>query len=87
MTDLSVHNYRPETVGKEVLASQIGVVERPISRWERIAGISWVRKTALLIAIGALWEIYARHLNNDLLIPTLTQTFSALAESLSSGSC
>ena len=85
MTDLSIHNYRPEVVGEEVRASQIGVVDRPLGKWERISGIGWVRKAALLIAIGLIWEIYARFLNNDLLVPTLTQTFVALGESLSTG--
>jgi NitT/TauT family transport system permease protein len=85
MTDVSIHNYRPEVVGKEVVASQIGVVDRPLGTWERISGIGWVRKTVLLVLIGLVWEIYARYLNNDLLVPTLTQTFFALAESLGTG--
>jgi NitT/TauT family transport system permease protein len=85
MTQASIHNYRPEFLGEEVRASQIGVVERPLSRWERVSSIGWIRKAIILIVLGLIWEIYARFLNNDLLLPTLTQTLVALASSLTTG--
>lgn len=34
----------------------------------------------LLIALAAIWEAYARHLDNPLLFPTLTETLTAVIE-------
>ena len=44
-----------------------------------------VRKVLLLIVLAAIWEGYARWLDNPLLFPTLSATLSALSRSLASG--
>src|SRR5688500_20183702 len=43
------------------------------------------RKTLLLVVLAAIWEVYARSLNNPLLFPTLSATVSALSGSIASG--
>jgi NitT/TauT family transport system permease protein len=71
--------YRPEFVADlPAHAAEIGAVERPLSRWERITNIAWVRHAFILLLLGALWQAYAVPLDNPLLFPTLTDTFAAL---------
>jgi NitT/TauT family transport system permease protein len=43
------------------------------------------RKTILLIILAAIWEIYARVLDNSLLFPTFSETVRALFSSVASG--
>ncbi len=45
----------------------------------------WLRKLVLLAALAGLWEAYARHLANPLLVPTFSSTGSALVEELLHG--
>lgn len=79
-----VHNFRPEII-TTVRDKDFGVVERPLGAMERLLGNNAVRKAAILVALGLVWEIYARVLNNDLLVPTLGATLVALYGSLVSG--
>lgn len=72
---------RPEFEHATVEAGQIGEVERPLSLWERLSNIDWVRKAVILIVLGAIWEGYARYAGNELTFPTLVQTMQALWES------
>jgi sulfonate transport system permease protein len=44
-----------------------------------------LRKVILLIVLAAVWEAYARWLDNSLLLPTFTETVRALGSSISSG--
>jgi NitT/TauT family transport system permease protein len=44
-----------------------------------------VRKTLILLVIAAIWETYARTLDNPLLFPTLTDTLTSLWSALASG--
>jgi NitT/TauT family transport system permease protein len=79
-----VHNFRPEIIAT-VQDKDFGVVERPLGTVEKLLGNNAVRKTAILVVLGLIWEIYARFLNNDLLVPTLGATLIALYGSLVSG--
>jgi len=76
---------RPEFIRETGISKSYGVVEKPLSLVERIYDLNWVRKCFILLALAAAWQIYAMHLNNVLLFPTLTQTFSALVEGIQSG--
>ena len=60
-------------------------LERRISLPRRLYENGAVRKTALLVVLALVWEVYARILDNPLLFPTLTATVSALLSSLRSG--
>ena len=55
-----------------------GVVERPLSRWERLYSNGALRKALILAALALVWEVYARQLDNSLLFPTLSATVVAL---------
>jgi NitT/TauT family transport system permease protein len=74
---------RPEVFHTE--AATFPVVERPLGAWARLYGNGAARKTILLIVLAAAWEIYARAMNNPLLLPTLSETVAALLRSVGSG--
>ncbi|MGH8849399.1 MAG: ABC transporter permease [Casimicrobiaceae bacterium] len=76
---------RPDLLRQTVDASQFGVVQRPLSAWERIYNIGAVRKLVILVLLAAAWEIYARWLHNDLLFPTFSATLQAFANAILSG--
>ncbi|MGH6814285.1 MAG: ABC transporter permease [Hyphomicrobiaceae bacterium] len=76
---------RPEFVRRDVLDKDFGVVEKPLSLWERLYNNGAVRKTVLLLLLAGLWEWYARRLNNPLLIPTFSETVTTFADAIRSG--
>ncbi|HEX5958426.1 MAG TPA: ABC transporter permease [Hyphomicrobiaceae bacterium] len=65
--------------------SGFGVVQRPLSLWERITDNGAFRKIVLLMVLAAAWEAYARWLDNSLLLPSFTATVTALWEGVLSG--
>jgi NitT/TauT family transport system permease protein len=76
---------RPEVVHAPVTASAFGIVEKPLSAWERIANVDAVRKAAILVVLALVWELYARWLNNPLLLPTFGATLEAFRDAIASG--
>lgn len=76
---------RPERTETPVDAAECGIVTRPLSPWEKITNIVWLRKVAILIVLAAAWEIYARRLHNPLLVPTFSSTVDALVTGLVTG--
>jgi len=79
------HNPRPEFILQAELTKEYGVVEKPLTLWEKLYNNGALRKIVLLLILGAIWEIYARRLNNPLLVPTLSDTLSAFWAALVSG--
>ena len=69
---------RPEFVRQTALDAERGIVEKPLSAFERAYNLAAVHKLAILVALAAAWEIYARWLNNPLLFPTLHDTLVTL---------
>ncbi len=61
----------------ERLETSFGVVERPLSPWQRIANSGTFRKGAILVIIAAVWQFYATRLGNPFVLPTFTATFDA----------
>jgi len=61
------------------------VVEKPLSAWEKLYENGAVRKTVLLIILAGAWEVYARWLDNPLLVPTFPATIEAFFRSVASG--
>ncbi|HTW63238.1 MAG TPA: ABC transporter permease [Bryobacteraceae bacterium] len=51
----------------------------------RLWNLGAVRKTVLLVSLAALWEAYARWLNNPLLFPTFVDTVKAFFSAVASG--
>lgn len=64
------------------IARQFDVVEKPLSRGERLANLGWLRKLALLALLALVWELYARWLENPLLFPTFGATLIAFWDSI-----
>jgi NitT/TauT family transport system permease protein len=81
----SAASVRAELYRRPVDPAAFGVVEKPLSRWERLANVGAARKLALLVALAALWEAYARWLGNPLLLPTFSATMSAFFDAVASG--
>ena len=69
---------RPEFENAVLPDANIGAVERSLSPFERIANIDWLRRSAILVVLAVAWEIYARYLDNPLLVPTFMDTMRAL---------
>ncbi|KVE25999.1 ABC transporter permease [Burkholderia singularis] len=55
------------------------------SALRRLSDAGWLRKTAIAIVLIALWEIAARVLDNDLLLPTFSATALAFVQGVASG--
>ena len=84
MTDQSL--VRPEFIRKSVdTTNTYGVVEKPLSLFERIYERNWLRKLFILVLLAAAWQAYATYVNNVLLFPTLSETFDALIDAIRSG--
>ena len=84
MHDGNVLVQRPEFVA-ETQSKAFGVVEKPLTFWERLYGNSGVRKGALLVLLALAWELYARKVNNPLVFPTFTATVEAFVRAFTSG--
>jgi NitT/TauT family transport system permease protein len=68
---------RPEITHAVRDAKDFGIVEKQLTLFERLYNQAWLRKTALLVLLAVVWELYARQLDNPLLVPTLTDTVQA----------
>jgi NitT/TauT family transport system permease protein len=66
-------------------AAQTGEVARPLSLWERVTNIDWVRRAMILVVLAVVWESYARYVNNNLMFPTFLETVDALWEATTRG--
>ncbi len=76
---------RPEFVREVDAGTDYGVVEKPLTIWEKIFNNAGVRKTLLLLALAAIWQIYASILNNQLLFPRFDDTISAFYTNIMNG--
>src|SRR5688500_6098033 len=76
---------RPEFVRDQVGERDFGVVNKPLTPWERVWGNGWVRKGLLLVLLALAWEAYARYLGNPLVLPTFLDTLKAFLQRIVSG--
>src|SRR5258708_20159909 len=83
MRNRSVLVQRPEFVARSQ-DKAFGVVQKPLTPWERVYGNSTVRKAALLAVLAAAWELYARKLDSPLLFPTFAATVEAFVHAIAS---
>jgi NitT/TauT family transport system permease protein len=79
-----IQHQRPEFICS-VQTSGYGVVEKPLSTWEKLADFGGLRKTLILLFLALVWEAYARWLGNPLVFPTFTATALALWNGVVSG--
>src|SRR5688572_29368553 len=75
---------RPEFV-RDVETSAYGVVEKPLTVWERIFNNTAVRKGLILLLLATVWQVYSTLLNNPLLFPKFSDTITAFAENIMNG--
>jgi NitT/TauT family transport system permease protein len=76
---------RPERLATTVDASKFAIASKPLTTWETIANNGALRKLAILLVLALIWEIYARWINNQLLVPTFSATVRAFAAAVISG--
>ncbi|HEY3584347.1 MAG TPA: ABC transporter permease, partial [Casimicrobiaceae bacterium] len=76
---------RPEVLREPISTASFGIVEKPLSLWERVTNQGWVRKLALLVVLAVVWEVYARQLNNPLLFPTFSATVTSFVKGIFGG--
>lgn len=75
---------RPDRI-LEIDSNRIDVVARPLSRWRSIYAKGWVRKSAVLLVLAIIWELYGRSIDNALVFPTFLATVEALLAAFASG--
>jgi NitT/TauT family transport system permease protein len=73
---------RPEYELQTPSSREFGVVEKPLTIFETLYNNVFLRKAVLLVAMAVIWEVYARHLNNPLLVPTFTDMIKALWDAM-----
>jgi NitT/TauT family transport system permease protein len=76
---------RPEFEREPIDASDVGDVQRPLGVVERLTNNEAIRRLAILIVLGLIWELYARWIDNPLILPTLTDTVRTFFGDLLSG--
>jgi NitT/TauT family transport system permease protein len=82
MTDAAL---RPEIYREPMSQETFGIVQKPLTLFERLYNQNWLRKLFVLIVIAVCWEAYARWLDNELLVPTFSATVRALVDGIASG--
>jgi len=76
---------RPEIYREPMSQETFGIVQKPLTLFERLYNQNWLRKLFVLIVIAVCWEVYARWLDNELLVPTFSATVRALVNGIASG--
>ena len=76
---------RPEIERDLVDSGVIGDIERPLGLIERVVNNESFQRFVILFVLIALWEAYARWLDNSLLFPTFTETVQTFWHDLRSG--
>lgn len=61
------------------------VLPTRLSMWQRLTRNDAIRRAFMLLVLAIVWELYARWLNNSLMIPTLSSVITALANSIANG--
>jgi len=66
-------------------ASDIGEIERSLTVSERLINNDGVRRLAILLVLALIWEVYARWVDNSLILPTLGATLATFFHDIASG--
>jgi len=75
---------RPEILNT-VTDTGYGVVEKPLTAWERLTNNGMFRKSIVLVCLALVWQVYAQWQNNPLLFPTFSDTLTAFLSGIWSG--
>jgi len=76
---------RPEFERELIDSGVIGDIERPLSLAERVLNNETFQRFVILFVLIAIWEGYARWLNNSLLFPSFTETVQTFWHDLRNG--
>ena len=76
---------RPERLATTVATEDFAIASKPLSTWETVSNNTVLRKVLILVVLALIWELYARHLNNELLVPTFSATVKAFVVAIVSG--
>lgn len=76
---------RPDIIQTPRGTQDFGIVEKPLTPFERLYNQAWLRKALLIVLLAVAWELYARHLDNELLVPTFSATVAAWWQGVASG--
>jgi NitT/TauT family transport system permease protein len=76
---------RPEITRELCSSEDFGVVQKKLTVFEQLFNHAWLRKCVILVLIAVVWEVYGRHLDNPLLVPTFSDTVTALWGGIESG--
>lgn len=61
------------------------VVEKELKPLTRVWNRDWVRQLAFLFILAVFWESYARYLDDPLIFPSLSETFTSLGQNIING--
>ena len=81
----TIPNPRPPVNGDLIQTEAIGAVALPLSFWERLSNQEWFRKIVVLVCLFLVWELYALHIDNELMFPTFHATISTWYSLMASG--
>jgi NitT/TauT family transport system permease protein len=76
---------RPEIIQSSVNTEASGIAQRPLSAWERLTGLDWLRKLVVLLILVGIWEVYGRWLDSPLLFPPFSAAAASLIQGMLSG--
>jgi NitT/TauT family transport system permease protein len=76
---------RREYLRDVIAGADTGVVQKPLTIAQRILNQGWLRKTIILVVIAVAWELYARRLDNPLMVPTFAATLDAWRVGIADG--
>ena len=82
---MSETDLRPAIHKDLASAEDFGIIQRPLSGFERLFNKVWLRKIFILVMLALIWQLYALWLDNELLFPTFTATAQAWLENVRSG--
>jgi len=82
MSDAAI---RPEIQKRPPDTQDFGIIEKPLTVFERLYNQVWLRKCFIILVLIVAWETYARHLDNPLLVPTFSETMQAWWGGMASG--
>jgi NitT/TauT family transport system permease protein len=76
---------RPDFEQEPIDAADIGEVERSLTLGERLIDNDAARRLAILLVLALVWELYARWIDNPLILPTLGATLATFFHDIASG--
>jgi NitT/TauT family transport system permease protein len=76
---------RPNIYCETLGADKFGIIQKPLTSFEKAYNQVWLRKIGILIFLALGWEIYGRWLDNPLLVPPFSAAVGALWTDIASG--